>query len=129
MTSLAKPPMSEEDIAAAGEFTLAMAQALLSTAIKTSGMSRAAVARALGKSEGYLSRILGGGRRLTMLAFGEILAVCQKEARFTMVPAKGVAAGTNCPVCKQPQFQSPSGLTCSNGHGGAESIPIVQGVS
>lgn len=26
---------------------------------------------------------------------------------------------TNCPVCGEPQYSTPSGVTCSNGHGGA----------
>ena len=28
--------------------------------------------------------------------------------------------GTNCSICGEPQFTSPSGITCENGHGGAE---------
>lgn len=27
---------------------------------------------------------------------------------------------TFCSVCHSPQFQSPGGITCSNGHGGAD---------
>lgn len=27
-----------------------------------------------------------------------------------------------CSVCREPQFQSPSGLVCKNGHGGAPTI-------
>ena len=31
-------------------------------------------------------------------------------------------AGTRCSVCREPQYQSPSGLTCPNGHGGADPL-------
>ena len=30
--------------------------------------------------------------------------------------------GLLCSVCKQPQFMTPSGATCSNGHGGADGV-------
>lgn len=30
------------------------------------------------------------------------------------------AAGTLCSMCNQPQFMTPSGITCTEGHGGAE---------
>ncbi len=40
------------------------------------------------------------------------------------LPAPSLRAyvGTNCSVCGASQFDSPSGITCSNGHGGADSI-------
>lgn len=28
-----------------------------------------------------------------------------------------------CSVCREPQFESPSGTTCPNGHGGDEGVP------
>lgn len=31
--------------------------------------------------------------------------------------------GVICPLCDEPQFQTPSGPTCKNGHGGVEGIP------
>ena len=31
-----------------------------------------------------------------------------------------------CPICKQPQFNSPSGMTCQNGHGGEIGIAADQ---
>lgn len=30
--------------------------------------------------------------------------------------------GTKCSVCKEPQYQTPSGDTCKNGHGGAPAL-------
>lgn len=29
-------------------------------------------------------------------------------------------AGTKCSVCGEPQYETPSGVTCKNGHGGAD---------
>ena len=80
----------DESSKAAGEFTRAMAQAVLSNAMQTSGRTQSDIERALGRSHGYLSRILGGGRKLSMRTFGEILAVCGFEARFTTVPLGNV---------------------------------------
>lgn len=31
--------------------------------------------------------------------------------------------GLDCPICNSPQFQTPSGPTCKNGHGGVEGVP------
>jgi hypothetical protein len=31
--------------------------------------------------------------------------------------------GTRCSVCGEPQFQTPSGTVCKNGHGGADPLP------
>jgi hypothetical protein len=31
-------------------------------------------------------------------------------------------AGTLCSVCRTPQFNTPGGLSCNNGHGGAPSL-------
>lgn len=33
--------------------------------------------------------------------------------------------GTNCSECEQPQFSTPSGVTCPNGHGGADAMPTA----
>lgn len=30
--------------------------------------------------------------------------------------------GTLCSVCRKPQFMTPGGLSCPDGHGGAESV-------
>lgn len=44
------------------------------------------------------------------------------------VEAPSLLTGTWCAVCAEPQIDSPSGVTCRNGHGGAEglaSIPVL----
>jgi len=37
------------------------------------------------------------------------------------MPEKKCYTGEHCSVCGEPQFDTPSGVTCSNGHGGAPS--------
>ena len=34
--------------------------------------------------------------------------------------------GTKCAICGEPQFDTPSGLTCKNGHGGADSTDSAE---
>jgi hypothetical protein len=89
---LTLPYTDDETTKAAGEFTLAMAQAVLSNAMRSSGKTQMDVERALGRSHGYLSRILSGGRKLSMRTFGEILAVCGSEVRFSVVKLNNTEA-------------------------------------
>jgi uncharacterized protein GlcG (DUF336 family) len=52
----------------------------------------------------------------------------QKASTPIPMPPQGtnawrVAKGPNiCSTCREPQFQTPSGMTCRNGHGGAEGV-------
>lgn len=49
-----------------------------------------------------------------------------EPAAFTPIIASGEYpqyTGENCADCGQPQFHSPGGVTCSNGHGGADGVP------
>lgn len=39
--------------------------------------------------------------------------------------AMGAALGTICSICGAVQFDSPGGITCPNGHGGASSTDDV----
>lgn len=32
--------------------------------------------------------------------------------------------GAKCSVCRKPQFDTPSGVSCENGHGGADALPV-----
>lgn len=43
---------------------------------------------------------------------------------FMLVPVAPKRLDTKCSVCNEQQFETPSGATCSNGHGGAEGVPI-----
>lgn len=40
-------------------------------------------------------------------------------------PSVALQTGTVCSVCRAPQLQSPGGVTCKNGHGGAPALPEV----
>ena len=44
--------------------------------------------------------------------YGEMKLSEDKSVKYT---------GSKCSECGEPQFESPSGITCVNGHGGAES--------
>jgi hypothetical protein len=37
-------------------------------------------------------------------------------------PGSSVPLSTRCAVCGDPQFETPGGVTCKNGHGGADPI-------
>lgn len=45
---------------------------------------------------------------------------CGKSLTVKVVPA-----GTNCSVCHEPQFNTPGGVSCNNGHGGAPADEIA----
>lgn len=45
-----------------------------------------------------------------------------EEVEAEAAYAEPIPAGTLCSVCGEPQMQTPSGLVCSNGHGGAPSL-------
>jgi hypothetical protein len=49
-----------------------------------------------------------------MQAQAEVVAVQQRKSRGEVIPL--------CGVCKEPQFETPSGVTCVNGHGGADPL-------
>ena len=50
---------------------------------------------------------------------------CEELTRMIeeLRPRRAVAvAVSRCSVCEEPQYETPSGLTCQNGHGGAPSL-------
>jgi hypothetical protein len=52
------------------------------------------------------------------------------DAAAPLVPVANdpaAAFGDACGVCHEPQFETLSGVTCANGHGGAESAPLAVG--
>lgn len=57
-----------------------------------------------------------------VLGFAEFHTLASRVAT-AMERAKGAPeaklSGTICSVCKEPQIETPSGVTCKNGHGGA----------
>lgn len=53
---------------------------------------------------------------------GWIMFQRQDNAKQFVVTTPAMAATSICSVCGQAQIQSPSGVTCPNGHGGADSL-------
>jgi uncharacterized Zn finger protein (UPF0148 family) len=57
------------------------------------------------------------------------LSIMLKGAGTTAEPVEPVAetvATTQCAECGQPQFETTSGVTCNNGHGGADAKVVEQ---
>jgi len=51
--------------------------------------------------------------------------VSVEELEALVILMKSSRAGLDaplCSVCKEPQFETPSGVTCVNGHGGADPL-------
>ena len=51
--------------------------------------------------------------------------VSVEELEALVILMKSARAGLGAPlcgVCKEPQFETPSGVTCVNGHGGADPL-------
>jgi hypothetical protein len=54
---------------------------------------------------------------------GDIIRALQEsQLRPEPEPAVYPMTGTLCSVCLEPQFESPGGTICSNGHGGAPPV-------
>ncbi len=70
------------------ESALCMAQATIQNAITKSNLSRAELARRLGTSRAYVSKMLNseGGNNLTIKTMARILLCCGYEMRFELVP-------------------------------------------
>jgi hypothetical protein len=48
--------------------------------------------------------------------------VVDADAKRTGIDAAQWRDAPQCSVCKEPQFETPSGVTCVNGHGGADPL-------
>lgn len=71
-------------------------------------------------------KVLGGDNSITIRAatigtYPEILDRLP-EAKDEVIPRE--YTGDWCSLCKTPQFNSPAGVTCDNGHGGADPLII-----
>ena len=61
---------------------------------------------------------------LKKLTYGQDY-VSVEELEALVILMKSARAGLDAPlcgVCKEPQFETPSGVTCVNGHGGADPL-------
>lgn len=68
------------------EAALAMAQATIQNAINKSGISRAELARRLGRPRSFVSRLLSGDHNLTIRTMARALLACGYEVRFGSEP-------------------------------------------
>lgn len=81
-----KPAPPAKDIAGVARTTLAMAQALVSSAMIESGVWPAEMSRRLDVDPGRVAHLLNG-EGMTMRSFARALAACGFEPRFSYVPA------------------------------------------
>lgn len=56
---------------------------------------------------------------------GVPLAMVPLPAAIPPLSVESAAVATAYAVCGQPQFDTPSGRACSNGHGGADFVPVT----
>lgn len=77
---------SQIDMEVLEESALARAQATIQKAIDQTDMSRADVARAMGRPRSFVTRILSGDHNLTIRTMTRALAVCGLEVQFDPVP-------------------------------------------
>lgn len=68
-------------------------------------------------------------RAATIGVTPDVLAVGQVEQLLPPVTDQPEVTGTLCSVCMEPQRETPSGVTCENGHGGAEPFNFRKHVS
>lgn len=68
------------------ESALAMAQATIQNAIDEAGISRADLARSMGRPRSFISTMLSGSHNLTIRTMSRALAACGFEIRFQHVP-------------------------------------------
>lgn len=70
--------------------------------------------------------IIPAGAGIAQVLFHNTTRFAEYKGKFANQPDRPIgpraSAGTHCSVCGLGQFHSPSGITCPNGHGGANSI-------
>ena len=79
--------LSESDLERAEELALALAQSTIQNAIDESGIPRAEVARRMGRSRSFVTRIMSGSHNLTVKTLARVVGACGQEIRFQRTPA------------------------------------------
>lgn len=74
------------DVEVIEESALAFAQATIQNAMDESGVSRAEMARRMGRNRAFISRILSGSHNLTVRTMAKAMAACGFEIQFSRVP-------------------------------------------
>ena len=72
----------------------------LAGALDDSGVTRAELARRLGRTPGFVSQVLGGGRNLTLRTIADIAAALSLQPSFSLADA--VASDRHPPPPRQP---------------------------
>lgn len=72
-------------------------------------------------STGMIKQIIDLGPA-TMKRFGELSEYLRRLQIHAIEERVLTTTNKRCAECGEPQFDTPSGLTCKNGHGGADSI-------
>lgn len=75
----------------------------IAVALEQSGISRAELARRLGRHRSFVTRLLSGPRNLTVATVGEVLDALGFEGNIELRPCASGAAGDRRPVCAYSQ--------------------------
>lgn len=80
------------------ETAIALAQSSIESARLKAGLSRADLARAMGRSASYITRILKGDHNLTVRTLARALGACGVDLEFQAVPLTWAWIDTPRPV-------------------------------
>lgn len=83
-------PTTAEQRAYAQERCLAAGTEAIAQAMEIAGLNRAQLAERLGKSRGYVTRVLNGTHNMTLRTLGDMLWACDVEVRDLDVAQLGV---------------------------------------
>lgn len=86
----------------AEESALAQAQAAVENAIKASGISQAELARRMGRSRSFVSRMMTGSHNMTIKTFARSLAACGFEPSFAFEPISWEWSDSNASEVRPP---------------------------
>lgn len=72
----------------------------------------------------WMRHVIPGNHQGCLIAYAELpLLISILQGTLDKHKAGSIAqTGTNCAECGAPQFETPSGVTCKNGHGGSPSL-------
>ena len=109
-----------EDLGGFEELSLALAQATMHQAIKSSGLDKGTVAMRFCDSSRkrwatrHLNRLLSGDCDLTLRDMGRLLAICGFEVRFNRIPRSKLGRPNLkvCPCCNRPRLPQWECIDC-----------------
>lgn len=101
----------EENAEYYAELTTLRAQEHIATLMKQQSINRADLARMLGKSKAYVTRMLSDGYNMTMKTYASVLYHLGHEAHFQSQPIQNEQATTF--TFKQPKFNINTVMTFS----------------